>query len=265
MLRIMIVLLLCGGAFAQGTSAYISGMAGVVAGKYESDSYLYEKLVGYYDYGQPPPAADWPAAELSSTDFAASPFGLGLKAENWQASFATLWNRHKIDAYGGTRQVNAATLNAGGGYILNRGYFAGKKVQPYFGGFFRGTFNKAANTHNGVIGYGFGPDVGAVLTAGPLNSFVLITLGYDYKKYSLSGTKSATARGDDPPTAPFWNYTYIPEDQLPASGSSAYINAKGSIQFIRRLGVEAVLRYEMDLGDTFTNGLTVAVGPSFWL
>jgi hypothetical protein len=263
---LVFLLVFAAGAFAADTAAYIYGLVGVFAGKYDSgDSKIYEKLVGYYDYGKPPPVDPWQGVELSSTDFAASPFGFGLKGDSWRASFETLWNRHSIDSMTKTRQVNNASLTATGGYILNRGYFEDKMVKPYFGGFWRGGWTKAGNMENGVIANGFGPDVGALMEFDLNRSFALVTFGYQYKSYMLTGTKVDTPEGDDPPTAPHWNYVYIPEDELPGSGSSFYVSAKSSLQFLRRLGVEVEVRYDLDLGDSFMNGLTFAAGPSLWL
>ena len=112
---LIFLLVAVAGAFAADTAAYIYGMVGVFAGKYESDDNLYEKLVGYYDYGLALPIDPWQEVELSSTDFAVSPFGFGLKGDTWRASFVALWNRHKIDSMAGTRQVNNASLTATGG------------------------------------------------------------------------------------------------------------------------------------------------------
>jgi hypothetical protein len=262
-----------GAAAAQETSAYIYGLVGVFAADYGSDGDVFEKLVGYYAYpgygvpsGAPP---GWGEVELSSTDFAVSPFGFGLKGDSWRASFVALWNRRKVEPPAGSpaddRQTNNASLTGTGGYILNRGYFADKKVKPYFGGFWRGNWTKAENVHNGVIANGFGPDVGAVFAFDLNRSFILATLGYHYKMYSLTGTKFDDPRGDDPPAAPSYNYTYVLEDELPASASSFFVSAKSSLQFHRRVGAEVELRYEMDLGDSFVNGLTFAGGPSLWL
>ncbi len=252
-------------ALAGETAAYIYGLVGVFAGKYESDSHTYEKLVGYYDYGQPPPVDPWEDVKTSTTDFAASPFAFAMKADTWRMSFVSMWNRHKIDSLTETRQVNNASLTASGGYILNRGYFADKRVKPYFGGFWRGNWTKAENVHNGVISNGLGPDLGALLAFDLNHSFALFTVGYHYKLYSLTGNKAADQIGDDPPVAPFYNYTYVPENQIPKNGSSFYVDAKTSLQFHRRVGVEAELRYDLDLKDSFVNGLTFAAGPSFWL
>jgi|GEM_PF-3591580 len=267
-LSIVLALILAfaaGGALAADTAAYIYGLVGVFAGKYESDASVYEKLVGYYDYGLPPPKDPWQEVKLTSTDFAASPFGFGLKGDSWRASFASLWNRHQIDSMTETRQVNNATLTATGGYILNRGYFEDKMLKPYFGGFWRGNWTKAENVENGVIANGFGPDLGAVMEFNLNRSFALVTFGYQYKAYMLTGTKFDTPEGDEPPTAPHWNYVYLPESELPGSASSFYVSAKSSLQFHRRVGAEVEVRYDLDLGDSFMNGLTFAVGPSLWL
>jgi hypothetical protein len=257
-----------GGAVAADTAAYIYGLVGVFAGRYESDANVYEKLVGYYDYGLKPPIPEnltWQEVKLSSTDFAASPFGFGLKGDSWRASFVSLWNRHKIDSMAKTRQVNNASLTATGGYILNRGYFEDKMLKPYFGGFWRGNWTKAENVENGVIANGFGPDLGAVMEFDLNRSFLLVTFGYQYKAYTLTGPKVDNPIGDDRPTAPHWNYVYVPEDELPGSASSFYASAKSSLQFHKRVGAEVEVRYDLDLGDSFLNGLTFAAGPSLWL
>lgn len=254
-----------GAAVAADTAAYIYGLVGIFAGKYESDASIYEKLVGYYDYGQPPPVDPWQKVELSSTDFAVSPFGFGLKGDSWRASFESLWNRHKVDSMNETRQVNNASLTATGGYILNRGYFEDKMLKPYFGGFWRGNWTKAENVENGIVANGFGPDVGMVMEFDLNRSFALITFGYQYKAYMLTGPKFDNPVGDDPPAAPHWNYVYVPEDEVPGSGSSFYVSAKSSLQFHKRVGAEVEVRYDLDLGDSFINGLTLAAGPSLWL
>lgn len=256
------------GAFAADTAAYIYGLVGVFAGKYDSgDSHIYEKLVGYYDYGLPLPIDPWQEVELSSTDFAVSPFGFGLKGDTWRASFVALWNRHKIDSMAETRQVNNASLTATGGYIFNRGFFEDKMMKPYAGGFWRGNWTKAENVENGIIANGFGPDVGMVMEFDLNRSFALITFGYQYKSYMLTGTKTddPTGGGSYEPQPPHWNYGYIPEDEVPGSGSSFYVSAKSSLQFHRRVGAEVEMRYDLDLGDSFVNGLTFAAGPSLWL
>lgn len=265
---LIFLLVAVAGAFAADTAAYIYGMVGVFAGQYDSgDSHIYEKLVGYYDYGLTPPIDPWQEVELSSTDFAVSPFGFGLKSDMWRASFVAMWNRHKIDSMAETRQVNNASLTATGGYIFNRGYFEDKMLKPYAGGFWRGNWSKAENMINGVIANGFGPDVGMVMEFDLNRSFALITFGYQYKTYMLTGTKSDTPGGDDPPTAPHWNYVFIPDNDqgVPGSGSSFYVSAKSSLQFHKRVGAEVEMRYDLDLGDSFVNGLTFAVGPSLWL
>ncbi len=265
---LILLLVAVAGAFAADTAAYIYGMVGVFAGKYDSgESKIYEKLVGYYDYDLPLPQDPWQEVELSSTDFAVSPFGFGLKSDNWRASFVTLWNRHKIDSVEETRQVNNASLTATGGYIFNRGYFEDKMLKPYAGGFWRGNWTKAENMINGVIANGFGPDVGMVMEFDLNRSFALVTFGYQYKSYMVTGTKSDTPGGNDEPTAPHWNYIFIPDNDkgVPSSGSSFYVSAKSSLQFNKRAGAEVEVRYDMDLSDSFVNGLTFAVGPSFWL
>jgi hypothetical protein len=257
-----------GVASAQESSAYIYGLVGVFAADYESDGQIFEKLIGYYEYPGYPLAGVW-EGNLSSTDFAASPFGFGLKGDSWRASFVALWNRRAVEPLTGytaaDRQVNNASLMATGGYILNRGYFEDKRVKPYFGGFWRGNWTKAENVHNGVIANGFGPDLGAVVEFDLNRSFILATLGYHYKTYSVTGTKFDNPTGDDPPAAPYHNYTYIKEGEIEGSASSFFVSAKSSLQFHRRVGAEAELRYEMDLSDSFVNGLTFAVGPSLWL
>jgi hypothetical protein len=257
-----------GAASAQESSAYIYGLVGVFAGDYGSDDHIFEKLVGYYEYAGYPLRAPWEGS-LTSTDFAASPFGFGLKGDSWRGSFVALWNRRKIEPLAGStagdRQVNNAALTATGGYILDRGYFEDKRVKPYFGGFWRGNWTKAENVHNGVIANGFGPDVGAVVEFDLNRSFVLATLGYHYKNYSLTGAVFDKPVGDDRPTAPYHNYTYIPEGGIPGSASSFFASAKSSLHFLRRLGAEVELRYDMDLGDSFVNGLSFAAGPSLWL
>lgn len=258
------------GAFAADTAAYIYGMVGVFAGDYESDGNTFEKLIGYYDYPGYPLRAEWEGS-LTATSFAASPFGFGLKGDSWRASFVSLWTRRKIEPLTGLeaddRQVNNATLTATGGYILNRGYFEDKMLKPYFGGFWRGNWTKAENVENGVIANGFGPDVGMVMEFDLNRSFALITFGYQYKAYMLTGTKTddPTNHGANSPEAPFYNYTYVPEDEVPGSGSSFYVSAKSSLQFHRRVGAEVEVRYDLDLGDSFVNGLTFAAGPSLWL
>lgn len=268
---LVFLLVFAAGAFAADTAAYIYGLVGVFAGKYDSgESKIYEKLVGYYPYpgyGVPKGAGDWQDVELSSTDFAASPFGFGLKGDSWRASFESLWNRHKIDSMTKTRQVNNASLTATGGYILNRGYFEDKMLKLYFGGFWRGGWTKAGNMENGVIANGFGPDIGALMEFDLNRSFALVTFGYQYKVYTLTGTKSddPTGGGSDPPEQPHWNYTYIPEDAVPGTGSSFFVSAKSSLQFHRRVGAEVEVRYDLDLGDSFMNGLAFAAGPSLWL
>ncbi len=269
---LILLLVAVAGAFAADTAAYIYGMVGVFAGKYDSGgSHIYEKLVGYYGYGQPPPllpeGETWQEVELSSTDFAVSPFGFGLKSDTWRASFVALWNRHKIDSMEETRQVNNASLTATGGYIFNRGYFEDKMLKPYAGGFWRGNWTKAENMINGVIANGFGPDVGMVMEFDLNRSFALVTFGYQYKMYMLTGPKSDTPEGDDVPTEPHYNYVFIPDNDkgVPGSGSSFYVSAKSSLQFHKRVGAEVEVRYDMDRSDSFINGLTFAVGPSFWL
>lgn len=268
---LIFLLVAVAGAFAADTAAYIYGLVGVFAGKYDSgDSHIYEKLVGYYPYpghGVPKGAGDWQEVELSSTDFAVSPFGFGLKSDTWRASFVALWNRHKIDSMTETRQVNNASLTATGGYIFNRGYFEDKMLKPYAGGFWRGNWSKAGNMENGIIANGFGPDVGMVMEFDLNRSFALVTFGYQYKMYMLTGPKSDTPEGDDEPTAPHYNYVFIPDtdEGVPGSGSSFYVSAKSSLQFHKRVGAEVEVRYDLDLGDSFVNGLTFAAGPSFWL
>jgi len=119
---------------------------------------------------------------------------------------------------------------------------------------------------NGVIGIGFGPDLGVVVS--PMawhNSYAVATVGYHYKTYMLTGTKFADPVGNDPPAAPHYNYTCIPEDAIPAHGAAFYLDIRTALQFHRRVGAEAHLRYELDLGDSFPNGLSFAAGPSFWL
>lgn len=253
-------------AFAEGTTAYIYGLVGLAAGNYETDSNIYEKIVGYYDYNRPVPVTPWQEVELTSADFAASPFGFAMKGESWRMAFTSLWNRHKIDSMTTTRQVNNTSLTANGGYILKKGPFTEARVKPYFGGFWRGNWTKAENVENGVIGIGFGPDLGVVIA--PMawhNSYATATVGYHYKKYMLTGPKFEDPNGNDPPTAPHWNYTCIPEGALPASGGAFFVDVRSTLQFHRRVGAEAQLRYELDLGDSFPNGFTFAAGPSFWL
>ncbi len=265
---LVFLLVAVAGAFAADTAAYIYGLVGVFAGDYDSgDSHIYEKLVGYYDYDLTPPIDPWQEVELSSTDFAVSPFGFGLKGDTWRASFVALWNRHKIDSMAETRQVNNASLTATGGYIFNRGYFGDKMLKPYFGGFWRGNWSKAGNMENGIIANGFGPDVGMVMEFDLNRSFALVTFGYQYKMYMLTGPKSDTPGGDDEPTDPHYNYVFIPDtdEGVPGSGSSFYVSAKSSLQFHRRVGAEVEMRYDLDLGDSFVNGLTFAAGPSLWL
>ena len=265
---LVFLLVAVAGAFAADTAAYIYGLVGVFAGDYDSgDSHIYEKLVGYYDYDLTPPIDPWQEVELSSTDFAVSPFGFGLKGDTWRASFVALWNRHKIDSMAETRQVNNASLTATGGYIFNRGYFEDKMLKPYAGGFWRGNWSKAGNMENGIIANGFGPDVGMVMEFDLNRSFALVTFGYQYKMYMLTGPKSDTPGGDDEPTDPHYNYVFIPDtdEGVPGSGSSFYVSAKSSLQFHRRVGAEVEMRYDLDLGDSFVNGLTFAAGPSLWL
>jgi len=257
------------GGAAEETAAYIFGMVGVFAGNYESDEAIYEKVLGVYEgYGVPAGApAGWGEVELSTADFAASPFAFGIKGEAWRAAFVSMWNRHKVEYNDETRQVNNATLTATGGYILRKGYFEGKRVAPYFGGFWRGNWTKAENVENGVIANGFGPDVGAVIDFDLNHSFVVVTVGYQYKAYMLTGSKfdDPTGNGAYSPQDPHWNYGYIPENDIPGSGAGFFVDARGSLQFHRRVGVEVELRYDLDLGDSFVNGLTFAAGPSLWL
>ncbi len=264
---LVLLLVAAAGSFAAETAAYIYGMAGVFAGEYGSDANVYEKLVGYYAYDRPLPINPWQEVELTGTDFAASPFGFGLKGDTWRASFVSLWNRHMIDSMAETRQLNNASLTATGGYILNRGYFEDKMLKPYFGGFWRGNWTKAENVENGIIASGFGPDVGMVMEFELDRSFALITFGYQYKSYILTGAKydNPTGNGAYIPREPHFNYKYVPENEVPSSGSSFYVSAKSSIQFHRRVGGEVEVRYDLDLGDSFMNGLLFAVGPSLWL
>ena len=273
--RNVIVTLACLAAFAagvasaEGSSAYIFGMVGIFAGNYESDEAIYEKLLGdyaYEGYGVPAGAPEgWGDFELSTTDFAASPFGFGIVGDSWRAAFVTMWNRHKIEYNDQFRQFNNATLTATGGYILRKGYFEGKRVAPYFGGFWRGNWTKAENVENGLIANGFGPDVGCVIDFDLNNSFAVFTVGYQYKAYMMTGPKFDDPNGDEPPGPPHWNYKYVLEDEIPGSASGFFVNAKSSLQFHRRLGAEVELRYDLDLGDSFVNGLTFAAGPSLWL
>jgi len=273
--RKVIVTLACLAAFAagvvsaEGSSAYIFGMVGIFAGNYESDENIYEKLLGNYEYpGYPkPPLAPegWGDFELSTTDFAASPFGFGIVGESWRMAFVSMWNRHKIEYNDESRQFNNATLTGEGGYILRKGYFEGKRVAPYFGGFWRGNWTKGENVENGLIANGFGPDVGCVIDFDLYNSFAVFTVGYQYKAYMMTGPKFDDPNGDEPPGPPHWNYKYVLEDQIPGSGAGFFVNAKSSLQFHRRVGAEVELRYDLDLGDSFVNGLTFAAGPSLWL
>lgn len=273
--RNVIVTLACLAAFAagiasaEGSSAYIFGMVGIFAGNYESDENIYEKLLGDYAYegygvpaGAPP---GWGDFELSSTDFAASPFGFGIVGDSWRMAFVSMWNRHKIEYNDESRQFNNATLTGEGGYILRKGYFEGKRVAPYFGGFWRGNWTKGENVENGLIANGFGPDVGCVVDFDLHNSFAVFTVGYQYKAYMMTGPKFDDPNGDEAPGPPHWNYKYVLEDQIPGSGSGFFVNAKSSLQFHRRVGAEVELRYDLDLGDSFVNGLTFAAGPSLWL
>ncbi|UCH77824.1 MAG: hypothetical protein JSU81_08865 [Candidatus Coatesbacteria bacterium] len=257
------------GAAAEETAAYLFGMVGVFAGDYESDEAIYEKVLGVYEgYGIPAGApAGWGEVELSTVDFAASPFGFGIKGEAWRAAFVSMWNRHEVEYNNNSRQVNNATLTATGGYILRKGYFEDTRVAPYFGGFWRGNWTKGENVENGVLANGFGPDVGAVIDFDLNNSFAVVTVGYQYKVYMLTGPKSddPTGNGAYVPQRPHWNYGYIPENEIPGSGAGFFVDARGSLQFHRRVGAEVELRYDLDLGDSFVNGLTFAAGPSLWL
>jgi hypothetical protein len=267
---VLFLLTAAAGASAADTAAYIYGLVGVFSGDYKSDDDTFEKLIGYYNYPGYEPHGTWEGS-LTMTSFAASPFGFGLKGDSWRASFVSLWTRRKVEPLVGLeaddRQCNNAMLTASGGYILNRGYFEDKMLKPYFGGFWRGNWTKAENVENGIIANGFGPDVGMVMDFDLNRSFALITFGYQYKKYMLTGTKTddPTNNGTDPPQAPYYNYTYIPEDAVPGSGSSFYVSGKSSLQFHKRVGVEVEIRYDLDMGDSFVNGLTFAAGPSFWL
>jgi TPR repeat protein len=170
-----------------------------------------------------------------------------------------------VVSLGDNRQVNNGQMYSAAGYVLNRAFFADKRVKPYFGGFFNGVFTKGANMHNGVIAYGFGPDLGVLLPIDLRQSYLLITAGYQYKKYSITGTQVETMPGDDPPSAPHYNYTYIPTGSFPTSASSYYANLKMTLQLHRRAGVEANMRYDGDLNDSFNNGMSFLAGPSFWL
>jgi hypothetical protein len=265
----VLTLIAAAGAFAD-TSAYIYGMVGVFSGDYESDGQTFEKLIGYYNYPGYEPWGVWEGS-LTTASFAASPFGFGLKNDSWRASFVSLWSRRTIEPIMGydaeERQFNNATLTASGGYILGRGYFENTMMKPYFGAFWRGHWSKAENVENGVIANGLGPDVGVVMDFDLNRSFALVTLGYQYKIYTLTGPKvdDPTNNGASRPEAPHYNYTYVPQDEIPSSGSSFYVSTKSSLQFHRRVGAEVEVRYDLDLGDSFVNGLTFAAGPSVWL
>jgi hypothetical protein len=259
------------GAFAE-TAAYIYGMVGVFSGDYESDGQTFEKLIGFYDYPGPEPWG-YNDDDLTAAGFAVSPFGFGLKDDNWRASFVSIWSRRAIgprigvEAPADDRQFNNATLSATGGYIFNRGYFEGTMMKPYFGAFWRGHWCKAENVENGVIANGFGPDVGIVMDFDLNRSFALITFGYQYKVYTLTGPKvdNPTNNGASRPEPPHYNYTYVPQDEVPSGGSSFYVSTRSSLQFHRRVGAEVEVRYDADMGDSFVNGLTFAAGPSVWL
>jgi len=251
-------------AAQEETSAHLYILFGVYAGSYESDAHIYEKALGFYGYNLEPPYP-WPEVKLSSTDFAFSPFAFGLKGSSWRLGFKSLWTRHEVESLNDSRQLNNASLTADGGYIMDAAYFREKVVKPYFGVFWQGYWTKAENVHNGVLANGFGPDLGVSIEP-PLNdTYILVTAGLNYKIYSLTGEEHDTPYGNDPPAAPHYNFTYIPPDEIPASASSLYFSARGSIQPHRRIGVEAQLRYELDLKDSYANGFTFAAGPSLWL
>jgi len=263
-MKVVATLLLLLAALASAeTSAYIYGMGGVVAGDYKTDDDVYQKLVGTYAYLEPPPGPPHEAS-LTSTDLAVTPFAFGMKGNEWRMAFELTWNRHLVGT-DDERQVNNGQMRGAGGYILNRAFFAAKRVKPYFGGFFNGAFTKAGNMHNGVIAYGLGPDLGILLALDLHHSYFLVTAGYQYKKYSITGTRAETLPGNDLPSAPYYNFTYIPTGTFPAAASSYYVNVKSTLQFHRRVGVEANLRYDGDLNDSFNNGISFLAGPSLWL
>lgn len=249
-------------AFAE-TAAYIYGLGGIVAGDYNAGDDVYQKVVGTYVYLEPPPGPPYEAA-LTGTDLAVTPFAFGMKGDEWRMAFELNWNRHAAGP-ADDRPVNNGRMRAGGGYIFNRGFFAGKRVQPYFGALFNGTFTKAGNMHNGVIAYGFGPDLGILIPLDLNHSGFLITAGYQYKRYSLTGTRAEDLPAHDLPTAPYFNYTYIPTSSFPTSAASYYVGVRTTLRFHRRIGLEAHVRYDGDVSDSFDNGVSFQAGPSLWL
>jgi hypothetical protein len=257
------LLLLAAAVAGAENVAYLYGMAGVVAGDYATDDALYQKMVGSYAYNPPPPPTPY-AVDETSTDLAISPFAFGMKGTAWRMNFELLWNRHRVSA-DDDRQVNTGALYGGAGYVLSRGFFADNRVKPYFGGFFLGRFTKAGNMHNGVVAAGFGPDLGAVVNFDLNHSYLLFTVGYQYKNYLITGTKFDAPEGDDPPTGPHYNYTYIPAADFPTSAGSYFVSLRSTLQLHRRVGAEVEVRFEDDVNHSFTNGLTFAVGPSVWL
>jgi hypothetical protein len=235
-------------------------LAGAVAADYTGDPFNYQNITGYN-----PQEENAPAAPARATDLALAPAALTARAYNWRASLTALWHRHRVAPGVDPRQVNCGTLDANGGYIWTIGAAATKRVKPYGGAFFRGGFIKAENVHNGVLTYGFGPELGAVLDFALRGSYLLVTLGYEYQRHSLTGTKVDDARGDDPPGPPYYNYTYIPAATFPRDGSSYFVHMRSSLQLTRRWGVEVEVRYDANVTDSLANGLTAALGPSAWL
>ena len=175
---------------------YLYGRAGVFNGYYYTPERVYEKAIGSYMWGDPPrpPFRTYPVAGTTS-ELAISPAGFGLQGDAWRLAAAAVWNRHRVAGDQDRRQVDRGLLDANGDYIINTGYFAGRKLRPYFGGSVRGTLTRAQDMHNGVAAFGAGPEVGAVLDYNLNRSFMVIYFGFMYHRLAITGNKSASPVG----------------------------------------------------------------------
>lgn len=244
---------------------YFYSRAGVLTGDYQTSDRIYRKSIGSYEWGDPP-APPFPAYSVDerTTELAISPVGCGIRSGLWRAAAAARWSRHEISAVD-TRRVDIAALEGSGDFVFDTGYFEGRQLKPYAGMGFRGIFQTTELVHNGVITYGLGPEVGAVFDYTLHRSFMTVYFGFLYNRNILTGPASAGPVGDDPPAAPFYNYTYIPSERFPASSTSYYTGMDAYLEFVRHFGVQIEVRYVGNVDRSYVNGFTFMVGPAYGL